>query len=101
MLLALQFVMDNTVFKETFSEDRLAHTKENLTDLIKEAVADALRVHPLSTEEVKWVRLAIQAEAERAELRKAIIEKSLAALIWSGVVGITGYIAANLQTHWK
>jgi len=101
MLLALQFVMDNTVFKETFSEDILAHTKENVTDLIKEAVADALRVHPLSIEEVKWVRLAIQAEAERAELRKAIIEKSLAALIWSGVVGITGYIAANLQTHWK
>jgi len=93
--------MDNTVFKETFSEDILAHTKENVTDLIKEAVADALRVHPLSIEEVKWVRLAIQAEAERAELRKAIIEKSLAALIWSGVVGITGYIAANLQTHWK
>jgi len=101
MLLALQFVMDNTVFKETFSEDILAHTKENVTDLIKEAVADALRVHPLSIEEVKWVRLAIQAEAERAELRKAIIEKSLAALVWSGVVGITGYIAANLQTHWK
>lgn len=93
--------MDNTVFKETFSEDILAHTKENVTDLIKEAVADALRVHPLSIEEVKWVRLAIQAEAERAELRKAIIEKSLAALVWSGVVGITGYIAANLQTHWK
>ena len=64
-------------------------TKEELLDLVKEAVSSSVVVHPLSQEEIHWVRLAIKAEAERAAFRRAVIEKSLitlavAALTWFG-----------------
>lgn len=56
-------------------------------EIVKEAAAHE---HALSPEEAHWVRLAIQAEAERATLRKAIIEKTLTGLLWSAicVVGV-------------
>ena len=63
-------------------------TKEELISVVKAAVASAVESHPLSPEEAHWVRLAIQAEAERAAFRKAVIEKTLTSLIWAGVVGV-------------
>lgn len=65
-------------------------TKEELLELVKEAVSSSVVVHPLSAEEIQWVRLAIQAEAERAAFRKAVIEKTLVTLLiaaagWLGV----------------
>lgn len=65
-------------------------TKDELLDLVKEAVSSSVAVHPLSAEEIQWVRLAIQAEVERAAFRKAVIEKTLtglmiAALGWLGI----------------
>ena len=44
-------------------------TREELLLIIKEAITQATEVHPLTPEETQWVRLAIQAEAERAECR--------------------------------
>lgn len=53
----------------------------------------------LTEEEQAWVRLAIQKEAQSIALRKAIIEKTLTGLIWSGIVGM-GYIILDfLRTH--
>ena len=65
-------------------------TKEELLELVKEAVSSSVVVHPLSPEEIHWVRLAIKSEVERAEFRKAVIEKTLigliiAALGWLGI----------------
>jgi len=56
-------------------------------------VAAAIQATPitLSDDERRWVRMAIQREAEKAALRKAIIEKSLAGLVWSALVAL-GYI---------
>lgn len=48
-------------------------------------------VPQLSEDEHTWVKLAIQKEAQAIALRKAIIEKTLAGLIWSGLVGV-GYV---------
>lgn len=65
-------------------------TKEELLEIVKEAVSSTVAVHPLSTEEIHWVRLAIKSEVERAEFRKAVIEKTLIGLIIAGC-GWLGY----------
>ena len=57
-------------------------------------IAACLRPEPASTlteEEQRWVRMAIQREAQSIELRRAIIEKSLGSLVWSAIVGL-GYL---------
>ena len=76
-------------------------TKDELTELLREIVADAVESHSLTDEEVQWVRLAIKAESERAALRKAIIEKSLASLFWLAIVAAGGWIADYIAAHWK
>ena len=76
-------------------------TKQELMQLVKLAVNEAVEAHPLSPDEVHWVRMAIQAEAERAELRKAIIQKSLAGLVWLGIVAAGGYLVDFFTAHWK
>ena len=55
----------------------------------------------ISNEEVQWVRMAIKAEADRAALRKAIIEKSLASLFWLAIVAAGGWAADYITAHWK
>lgn len=56
-------------------------------------VAAAIRTNApvLSDDELQWVRMAIKREAQSIALRQAIIEKSLASLIWSGIVAV-GYM---------
>jgi len=76
-------------------------TKQELLDLLKMAVAEAVESHPLSNDEVQWVRMAIKAEAERAELRKAIIHKSLAGLVWIAIVAAGGWLTDFVVGHWK
>ena len=76
-------------------------TRLELIQLVKHAVSEAVEAHPLSPEEVHWVRMAIEAQAERAELRKAIINKTLAGLIWIAIVAIGGWFADYFMSHWK
>lgn len=65
-------------------------------------IAAAIRIRStdtgLSDEEQRWVRLAIQAEVQRIEFRKNVIEKTLLSLIWAGVVGL-GYIFLGWATN--
>ena len=61
-----------------------------------ELVADIISaIHaatpPITEDETRWVRQAIQLQCERAKFRKAVIEKTLAGLIWAALVGL-GYI---------
>lgn len=72
-----------------------------IKDTVNEAVVDALSHHPLSAEEIHWVRMAIQAEAERAELRKAIIQKSLAGLVWMALAGTGAWAVDFFAKHWR
>jgi len=76
-------------------------TKAELVALLKAAVTEAVEQHPLSPDEVQWVRMAIKAEAERASLRKAIIEKSLAGLAWMALAGIGTWAVSFVADHWK
>ena len=65
-------------------------------------IAAAIRIRStdtgLSEEEHRWVKLAIQVEAQRIEFRKNVIEKTLMGLIWAGVVGL-GYIILGWATN--
>lgn len=76
-------------------------TEEKLVEIVRQAVAQSVQSHPLSPEETQWVRMAIQAEAERAELRKAIIDKTLAGLVWIGIVAAGGWVVDYISSHWK
>jgi len=76
-------------------------TRLELVQLVKSAVSEAVEAHPLSPDEVHWVRMAIEAQAERAELRKAIIQKSLGGLVWIAIVAAGGWIADFVVSHWK
>ncbi len=76
-------------------------TKQELANLVKQAVNEAVESRPLSPEEVQWVRMAIQADAERAELRKAIIQKSLAGLAWMALAGFGTWAVDFFMKHWK
>jgi hypothetical protein len=60
-----------------------------VTDIVK-AIQDS-QPAALDEEELRWVRLAIQAEAQRIRVRQAIIEKTLTGLIWMALVAL-GYI---------
>jgi len=74
-------------------EEIIAVLRDELVVAIQEIVTvAATKEHTLTPEETEWVRLAIKAEAERAELRKAIIEKTLTGLIWSAICVIGVYV---------
>jgi hypothetical protein len=75
--------------------------KEELITLLKEVISEAVEQHPLSDDEVKWVRLAIEAEAKRAAFRKAVIEKTFIGLMSSAVIGLLMYGFDIFRTHWK
>jgi hypothetical protein len=58
----------------------------NIVTILKEQQPSCL-----NEEEQRWVKMAIQKEAQSIELRQAIIEKTLAGLVWAGLVAF-GYI---------
>ena len=76
-------------------------TPEERTEFAAE-IASAIRIRStdtgLSDEEQRWVKMAIQKEAQSIELRKAIIEKTLGGLAWSGIVGL-GYMLLGWATN--
>jgi len=74
-------------------------TKQELVSLVKAAVSEAVEAHPLSPEEVHWVRMAIQAEANRAAFRKAVIEKTLAGLAIAALVAIMGMFMTGFKSY--
>ena len=76
-------------------------SKQDILELIREALSEILVVTSLSQEEIQWVRIAIKADAQRVQLRKAVIEKSFAGLVWSGLVATGVYAANYVQTHWR
>ena len=75
--------------------------KEELITLLKEVISEAVESHPLSDDEVKWVRLAIEAEAKRAAFHKAVIEKTFIGLLSSAAIGLIMYGVEMFRTHWK
>lgn len=75
--------------------------KEELVLLLKEVIAEAVEQHPLSDEEVQWVRMAIQAEAKRAAFRQAVIDKTFIGLLSSAGIAIVMYGIEFFKSHWR
>lgn len=73
--------------------------REELAAEIAAAVRIRVKDAGLSDEEMRWVRLAIQREAQSIELRKAIIEKSLAGLVWMCVLGVGSVFMSWAAQH--
>jgi len=72
---------------------------EERKELITELMDQLKTVNSLTDDEQRWVRMAIEKEAQSIALRKAIIEKTLTSLIWMIVVGI-GYVFLDfLRDH--
>jgi desulfoferrodoxin (superoxide reductase-like protein) len=86
------------------TEDEVIAMHRRAFDTTREEIIEAVRVgiaaHPLSPDEVMWVRLAIQASVERAELRKAVIEKTLAGLVWAALCGLGLFLVGYVSAHW-
>jgi hypothetical protein len=71
------------------SDRRIDEIINQLPDRIEGAVGRAMAAsHQLTAEQHQWVLLAIQREAQSIRLRQAIIEKTLAGLVWAAVAGL-------------
>ena len=64
---------------------------EERKELITELMVQLKAVNSLTDDEQRWVRMAIEREAQSIALRKAIIEKTITSLIWMLLAGI-GYV---------
>lgn len=77
-------------------------TPEERAEFIAD-VAAAIRTRAtdkqLTDQESEWVRLAIKKEAQAIAFRQAVIEKSLSALIGSGLVALGGMFLVWFTTH--
>jgi len=86
------------------TEDEVIAMHRRAFDTTREEIIEAVRAgieaHPLSPDEVMWVRLAIQASVERAELRRAVIEKTLAGLVWAALCGLGLFLVGYVSAHW-
>jgi len=77
-------------------------TKQEREELAAEIAAAIRSRHSdtlLTDDELRWVRLAIQKEAQSIELRKAIIEKSLIGLAWMCIVGVGSVFMSWATAH--
>lgn len=73
-------------------------TPQDRDELIKAIAAEIRTSAPvLSDDELVWVRMAIKKEAQSIALRQAIIEKSLAGLVWAAIA-FCGYLFKEWAT---
>ena len=71
-----------------------------IQDTIRETVLQLALEHPLSQDEIVWVKLAIKAEADRAAFRKAVIDKTLTSLIVAALGAVGLYCLDYFTAHW-
>lgn len=76
-------------------------SKEELVALLKEVINESVESHPLSDEEVEWVRLAIQEQVRRAKFRQAVIDKTLIGLMSAGLLWVGSKMVEVVMAHWK
>lgn len=86
-------------------DQRVDSMAEQTRVVVQEAVQEAVAANSarqLTAEQCRWVELAIQREAQSIRLRQAIIEKSLAGLVWAAIVGLGAIVYEWLQAHgWR
>ena len=75
--------------------------KEELVAILKEVINESVESHPLSDEEVEWVRLAIQEQVRRAKFRQAVIDKTLIGLMSAALLWLGSKMVEVVMAHWK
>ena len=75
--------------------------KEELVAILKEVINESVESHPLSDEEVEWVRLAIQEQVRRAKFRQAGIDKTLIGLMSAALLWLGSKMVEVVMAHWK
>jgi hypothetical protein len=75
-------------------------TNEERQELIRDIMLALHEAEPkLSDEETRWVRNAIARQEQQLKFRAAVIEKSLAGLLWM-FLGFIGYLGLEfLKSH--
>lgn len=84
------------------SDEYTGPERRNRHQNLVESIVAAIQANQpacLTAEEQQWVRLAIKAQAERAKLRQAVIEKSLGSLVWAAIVGVGYMLLAWAKEH--
>jgi len=86
-------------------ERRIDQHDKHIDTLVHTTVAEAvsnLQEKLLAPEERAWVRLAVEAQAQRVKLRQAIIDKTLTALVWVLLAWIATVLFEYAKAHgWK
>jgi hypothetical protein len=80
-------------------------TPQERASLVKE-ISEALSIKytgtKLTDEEVSYVRLAIQREAQSIKLRQAVIEKTFTGLVWAFILFSGTVLLEYIKSHgWK
>lgn len=73
--------------------------EERIGPLIEHSVRASMAGASLTADEREWVKGALRAQAERATLRRAVIEKTLGGLIWSMLMGLGYAIWQAVKAH--
>jgi F0F1-type ATP synthase delta subunit len=87
-----------------YSGDERRASSTELLELIqatiRETMVQVALEHPLTVEEITWVRLAIKAEAKRDAFRQAVIDKTLTGLIVTMLSALGIYLLQYFNAHW-
>lgn len=77
-------------------------TQEERAEFIRE-LSEAMSIRytriTLTEEEINYVRLAIQREAQSIKLRQSIIDKSLTSLVWAVVLFLGSVLLEYAKSH--
>ena len=82
---------------------RIDELEQTMQEIITEAVRDAMPVAMPTAKQLLYIDMAIEQQAKSAKFRDAVIEKTLVALIWAGVIAIGLVFREYAITHgmWK
>lgn len=75
--------------------------KQELLELLKEVISEVVEQHPLTDEEVQWVRMAIQEQARKAAFRQAVIDKTFMGLLSAGLMWLCYQVLDLIKAHWR
>lgn len=87
------------------SEDDLRRISEALAARLHAGTHDCPLTDPEAKEKHNkhhdYIDTVLQRESERASMRRAVIEKSLGGLVWTGLVGLGAAVWTYLKDHLK
>ncbi len=88
--------------EEARQDQRDLHISLLVRGAVQEAVTEAMNNHMPTAEEREFLQLAVRRAARRERLQQAIIEKSLAGLVWGLVLFLGVVFYEYLVGHgWK